>query len=120
MINRSLKSPWRNASKPGELLSHKRFVNLLKVLSSQYDHVNVDSAPNLAVTDATIIGQVTGASLMIVKVGAHPMREIQQSVKQLPQVGVNLRGLLFNDVDAFGGRYGAGKYSYQYSYGNRK
>ena len=46
------------------------------------------------------------------------MREIEQAVKRLKQAGVNVRGLLFNDVNVQSQRYGAGKYSYQYSYKN--
>ena len=105
---------------PEELLLHKRFANCISVLSPRFDHIIIDSPPILAVTDATIIGQLAGATLMVVKAGAHPMREIEQSVKRLQQAGVNLRGVLFNDMDVSSRRYGAGKYSYQYAYGNNK
>lgn len=46
---------------------------------------------------------------------AHPMREIELSVKRLHQAGVNLRGMLINDMDMRSRRYGKGKLSYQYS-----
>ena len=101
---------------PAELLLHKRFANCISVLTPRFDHIIIDSPPILAVTDATIIGQLAGATLMVLKSGAHPMREIEQSVKRLHQAGVNLRGVLINDVSAQSQRYGAGKYSYQYSY----
>ena len=103
---------------PSKLLLHKRFVNCLSVLAPRYDHIIIDSPPILAVTDATIIGQAVGGTLMVLKAGEHPMREIEQAVKRLKQAGVNLRGLLFNDVNVQSQRYGAGKYSYQYSYKN--
>ncbi len=101
---------------PAELLLHKRFSIVLKVLSSQYDQIIIDSPPILAVTDASIIGQLAGATLMVIKAGGHPMREIEQSVKRLQQAEVNLRGVLFNDMDLSSRRYGAGKYNYQYAY----
>jgi tyrosine-protein kinase Etk/Wzc len=101
---------------PAELLLHQRFANCLSVLAPRYDHIIIDSPPILAVTDATIIGQMAGGTLMILKAGEHPMREIEQAVKRLKQAGVNVRGLLFNDVNVQSQRYGAGKYSYQYSY----
>jgi tyrosine-protein kinase Etk/Wzc len=101
---------------PSELLLHQRFTNCLSVLTPRYDHIIIDSPPILAVTDATIIGQMAGGTLMVLKSGEHPMREIDQAVKRLQQSGVNLRGLLFNDVRSQGQRYGAGKYSYQYTY----
>ena len=103
---------------PSELLLHKRFANCISVLTPRFDHIIIDSPPILAVTDATIIGQLVGATLMVVKAGAHPMREIEQSVKRLQQAGVNLRGVLFNDMDVSSRRYGAGKYSYHYAYKN--
>jgi tyrosine-protein kinase Etk/Wzc len=104
---------------PSELLLHKRFTNCLSVLTPRYDHIIIDSPPILAVSDATIIGQMAGATLMVLKSGEHPMREIEQSVKRLRQSGVNLRGLLINDISAQSQRYGAGKYTYQYSYAKK-
>ena len=101
---------------PSELLMHKRFINCLSVLTPRYDHIIIDSPPILAVTDATIICQVVGGTLIVLKAGEHPMRAIEQAVKRLKQTGVNVRGLLFNDVKVQSQRYGAGKYSYQYSY----
>jgi tyrosine-protein kinase Etk/Wzc len=101
---------------PAELLLHQRFGNCLSVLSPRYDHIIIDSPPILAATDAAIIGQLVGGALMVLKAGEHPMREIEQAVKRLKQAEVNLRGLLFNDVFVHSRRYGAGKYSYQYTY----
>jgi tyrosine-protein kinase Etk/Wzc len=101
---------------PAELLLHKRFSNCLSVLMPRYDHIIIDSPPILAATDAAIIGQMVGGALMVLKAGEHPMREIEQAVKRMKQADVNLRGLLFNDVNVHSQRYGAGKYSYQYAY----
>ncbi len=101
---------------PAEILLHKRFSNCLSVLGPRYDHIIIDSPPILAVTDATIIGQMAGGALMVLKAGKHPMREIETAAKRLQRAGVNLRGILFNDVDVQSQRYGAGKYSYQYTY----
>lgn len=103
---------------PAELLLHERFSNCLSVLTPRYDHIIIDSPPILAVTDATIIGQMVGGTLMVLRAGQHPMREIEQAVKALKQSQVNLRGMLFNDVNVQSQRYGAGKYSYQYTYKN--
>lgn len=103
---------------PSELLLHKRFGNCLSVLSPRYDHIIIDSPPILAVTDAAIIGQMAGGTMLVLKAGEHPMREIEQSVKRLQQADVNLRGILFNDIKTGSRRYGAAKYHYQYAYKN--
>jgi tyrosine-protein kinase Etk/Wzc len=101
---------------PAELLLHQRFSNCLSVLAPRYDHIIIDSPPILAVTDAAIIGQGVGGTLMVLRAGEHPLREIEQATKRLQQADVNLRGILFNDVKASARRYGAGKYHYQYTY----
>ena len=100
-----------------ELLLHQRFNNCLSVLTPRYDHIIIDSPPILAATDAAIIGQMAGATLMVIKSGEHPMREIDQSVKRLKRAGVNLRGFVLNDI-LRNKRYGVGKYAYQYTYGS--
>ena len=105
---------------PAELLLHQRFANCLSVLTPRFDHIIIDSPPILAVTDAAIIGQMVGGTLMVLKSGEHPMREIEQAAKRLQQADVNLRGIVFNDVDMKSQRYGAGRYSYQYTYKNGK
>lgn len=105
---------------PSELLLHERFAQMIDEVSKQYDHVLIDSPPVLAVTDAAVVGRLAGASLLVVKAGANPMREIEVSVKRLRQAGINLRGVLFNDVMKIGSRYGAGKYVYQYTYTKSK
>jgi tyrosine-protein kinase Etk/Wzc len=105
---------------PSELLLHERFGDLLTNISKNYDHVIIDSPPILAVTDAAIIGRIASATLMVVRAGQHPMRELEQSVKRLTQAGVNLKGVVFNDLPELSSRYGYGygqnKYVYQYSY----
>lgn len=105
---------------PSELLLHERFAQMIVEVSKQYDHVLIDSPPVLAVTDAAVVGRLAGASLLVVKAGANPMREIEVSVKRLHQAGINLRGVLFNNVTKIGSRYGAGKYVYQYAYTKKK
>jgi len=105
---------------PAELLLHQRFANCLSVLTPRFDHIIIDSPPILAVTDASIIAQMVGGTLMVLKSGEHPMREIEHATKRLQQADVNLRGIVFNDVDMKSQRYGAGRYSYQYTYKNGK
>lgn len=108
---------------PSELLLHDRFSQLLGFLSNKYDHVIIDSPPVLAVTDACIIGRLASATLMVIKAGQHPMRELEQCTKRLTQGGVQLKGVVFNNLPVassrygYGYGYGYGKYVYSYSYG---
>lgn len=101
---------------PVELLLHERFGNCLNVLMPRYDHVIIDSPPILAVTDATIIGQMAGGTLLVLRAGQHPMREIDHAARRLNRARVNLRGILFNNVSVRSQRYGAGRNSYEHTY----
>ena len=105
---------------PSELLLHERFSIFLENISQHYDHVIIDSPPILAVTDAAIIGRMVSAALMVIKAGQHPMRELEQSAKRLFQAGVDIKGIVFNDVPESSSTYGYGKYIYQYSYQKSK
>ena len=69
------------------------------------------------VTDAAILASLAGTTLLVLRAGAHPVREILMSVKRLAQNGVRVRGAVFNDVSGAGARYS--KYSYQYRYETR-
>ncbi len=100
---------------PSEVVLLERFGIFLESISQHYDHVIIDSSPILAVTDAAIIGRMAGITLMVVRAGQHPMRELEQSIKRLLQAGVSINGIVFNDVPASSSSY-HGKYVYQYSY----
>jgi len=101
---------------PSELLLHERFGQLLETLSKKYDHIIIDTPPILAVTDTCIIGRMASATLMVVRAGQHPMRELEQSTKRLIQAGVHLKGIVFNDLPETSTKYGYGKYVYRYNY----
>ncbi|RLA18241.1 MAG: chain-length determining protein [Gammaproteobacteria bacterium] len=105
---------------PSELLLHERFALLLEQLSQQYDHIIIDSPPILAVTDACIIGRMASATLMVIRSGQHPLRELQQSIKRLQQNNVDVKGCVFNDLHllspSYGSGHGYGKYFYHYDY----
>lgn len=101
---------------PAELLLHELFKKNLDALSRQFDYVVIDGPPILAVTDAAIIGKNAATTLLVVKANYHPMRELEQATRQLQQAGVEVKGAVFNDVEINSGRYGYGKYIYQYDY----
>lgn len=103
---------------PSELLMHLRFESLLEKLGEQFDTLIVDAPPILAVSDAAIIGRLTGATLMVARAGRHPISELEQSVKRLNHAGVQVRGFVFNDLDTERQRYRYGYkgYVYRYSY----
>lgn len=49
---------------------HQRFEQMLELLEKQFDTLIVDAPPIFAVSDAAIIGRMTGATLMVAGRGA--------------------------------------------------
>ena len=101
---------------PSELLMHERFGAMLRSLEQQCDVLIVDAPPVLAVSDAAIIGRLTGATLMVVRAGRHPMGELEQAVKRLAQGGVEVKGFVFNGLDLTRQRHRFGQHGYHYQY----
>jgi len=104
---------------PAELLLTDRLAALLSQAEGLYDYVIVDTPPILAVTDAAIVGRLAGCNLLLLKAAAHPIRIIQESCDRLTKAGVNVKGILFNQVGAGrSARYGYYGYGYGYGYSN--
>ncbi len=101
---------------PAELVGSERFQRLLADLSGRFDVVIVDTPPILAVTDAALVARHAGVNLLVLKAGAHPMREVQHAVRALARAGIRLQGLVLNDVRLERGILRKGGYHYQYEY----
>jgi len=99
---------------------HHRFEELLEKLGTMFDTLIIDAPPILAVSDAAIIGRLTGATLLVARAGMHPIRELEQAVKRLNQAGVEVKGFVFNDMDTTRQRYRYGYKGYVYHYSYRK
>ncbi|QWT20725.1 polysaccharide biosynthesis tyrosine autokinase [Bacillus sp. NP157] len=95
---------------PSELLMGSRFTAMIEEARSLYDLVLIDTPPILAVTDAAVIGQHAGTSLLVVRFGLNQAREIAVAKQRFEQNGVALKGAIFNAVE----RRASGYYSYGY------
>jgi tyrosine-protein kinase Etk/Wzc len=93
--------------RPSELLLREHFSATLKQLAAAYDMVIVDSPPVLAVTDPVLIGKEAGATLMVVRHGAHSAAELRETTRHLSSAGVAVDGVLLTDVPQRGTAYGA-------------
>lgn len=97
---------------PAELLMHERFGKLLEWANNEYDLVVIDTPPILAVTDAAIIGNYSGTTLLVARFEMNTPKEIEVSVKRFEQSGVKVKGCIMNGVVKKANSY----YSYGYSY----
>lgn len=104
---------------PAELLMHPRFAELFSKLADQYDLIIVDTPPILAVTDAAIVGQYAGTSLMVVRFLKNSAHEVGVAYHRFSQNGVNIKGAILNCMEKRSSN-AYGYYAYQYGDAERK
>ncbi|MHB5843450.1 polysaccharide biosynthesis tyrosine autokinase [Klebsiella pneumoniae] len=106
---------------PAELLMHRRFGELLNWASENYDIVVLDTPPILAFTDAAIIGNYVGTTLLVARFELNTAKEIEVSVKRFEQAGVTVKGCILNGVvKKASSYYGYGYSHYGYSYTDKQ
>ena len=98
---------------PGELLMSPAALQLLQTLSAQYDLVLIDTPPVLAVSDTQVLAPHAGTVFLVARADVTALGELQESAKRLGQIGVPVKGVVFNGLDTSRQRYGG--YGYKYS-----
>jgi polysaccharide biosynthesis transport protein len=107
---------------PSELLTSRRFEELINVLREQYDFVMIDTPPLLAVTDPGVVAARVDGVLLAIRLSKRTRREAIRATEILTSVGANTLGIVINGGADHSGR-GFGRYSgynygvYQYRYG---
>ena len=86
-----------------------------------YDIVVLDTPPILAVTDAAVIGNYAGTTLMVARFELNTAKEIEVGIKRFEQTGVVVKGCILNGVvKKASSYYGYGYNHYGYSYKDNK
>lgn len=98
---------------PGELLLSGALTHLLKNLEKLYDLILIDTPPVLAVSDSQVLASHSGTVFMVARAEVTTLGELQESTKRLAQTGVQVKGVIFNDLDTSKNRY---RYGYGYKY----
>ena len=100
---------------PAELLHTDRFREILAQCRQDYDKVILDSPPTGPVTDPAILGSITDGVILVLRAG-HTTREgAAYARRHLVDAGARILGLVVNQTDRKGSRYGYG-YSYYAPY----
>ena len=102
--------------KPLELLSSKKFADLLQQLREKFDHIIIDSAPILPVSDSLVLGHLVDEVILVVKADSTTHKMARDAVKRLATahaqpLGVVLQQADFEKMEHYGGYY------YGYGYG---
>lgn len=115
---------------PLELLSSKRFEDVVTKLKEAFDIVVIDSAPLQLVSDAQVLSQFASSVIYVVKADSTPYQVAQNGLKKLRRVNAPILGVVLNQLDLekaerYYGEYsgyksykGYKKYGYSKTYGS--
>lgn len=105
---------------PLELISSKRFKDGLEVLKMKYDHIVIDTAPVMAVSDAVVLSTLVNSLIYVVKAEETPYQLAQKGLSKLQKVNAPITGVVLNQIvaDKHSGKYGyyEGEYHEHYGY----
>jgi capsular exopolysaccharide synthesis family protein len=96
---------------PAELLDTRTFLDLLKEVSANYDHVLIDSPPVVPIADARILAASCDATILILRAAKSTKGVADHALDILASVGASVVGVVVNDIAA----NRAARY-YQYAY----
>lgn len=103
---------------PSELLLSKEMQDLLRILSSRYDYVLMDTAPMGLVTDAVDLLPFADLTLYVLRENYTNRSAIDFANQFYKNQARGKLGIVLNDSTFSGAKYGYGsKYGYGYSYG---
>lgn len=102
----------RSSVNAADLLSSKRFENLIKELSETYDRVILDAPPALVVADAKILSAYADAVVFAVRWDHTPHGAVLDGIKDLKSVNAPVAGTVLTLVN----EKRAARYAYE-SYG---
>jgi succinoglycan biosynthesis transport protein ExoP len=101
---------------PLELLSSKRFAEVMKKLKEAFDVIIIDSAPLQLVSDAQVLSQFATSVIYVVRADATPYQVAQNGIKKLRRVNAPLLGVVLNQLDLEKAEKYYGEYSGYKSY----
>jgi succinoglycan biosynthesis transport protein ExoP len=101
---------------PLELLSSKRFEDVVSKLKEAFDIVIIDSAPLQLVSDAQVLSQFASALIYVVKADSTPYQVAQNGIKKLRRINAPILGVVLNQLDLEKAEKYYGEYSGYRSY----
>lgn len=111
-MSSGLKTP-----KPLELLSSKKFAEIMQQLREKFEHIIIDSAPVLPVSDSLVLGALVDEIILVIKADSTTHKMAKDTVKRLATAHVRPLGVVLQLADLekmenYGGYY------YGYGYGD--
>lgn len=103
-------------SNPLELISSRRFGEMVDKLAETFEMVIIDSPPVVSVSDSLVLSKHASAVIYVVRADETPYQLARSGIRRMQEVDAPLLGVVLNCVDLkHGTEYGA--YGYNYGYG---
>jgi capsular exopolysaccharide synthesis family protein len=84
---------------PAELLASNRMAELIAHWREEFDHVVIDSAPILMVSDSLTVAAKSDGAVMVVRAGLTRKKALMRSSELLARSNVRILGAVVNDID---------------------
>ncbi len=84
---------------PAELLASNRMAELIHRWREEYDHVVIDSAPILMVSDALAVASRADGTVVIVRAGLTRKKAVSRAFELLSRSNVRILGAVMNDIN---------------------
>ena len=101
---------------PGRAIRSRRLAKMIDVLKTSFDHVIIDSAPSLGLSDTKALSNYADACLFMVKWNETPFATVSDTIEELRTCRCPLSGVVLTQVDLKKqSRYGYGGIDDYYS-----
>ncbi len=88
----------RPTGMPVELLESRRMLELLQLLTDEFDRIIIDSPPIVGLTDSTVLSRYVDGVLVVVRSAFTPKGVVEQAIARLQQMRADILGFVLNDV----------------------
>jgi len=102
---------------PLEMISSRRFAKGLEALKQKFDHIVIDSAPTVSVSDAIVMSQMVNQVIYLIKADVTPYQLAQDGIRNLQKVHAPIVGAVLNQVSPPNKSARYGHYYSYYGYG---
>lgn len=98
---------------PSELMETKKFEQMLKAFSQNFDIIIYDAAPVLTVPDSLILAPKVDSTIFVIRQNISEKKAVRDAIQLLRRAKANISGTILNDVedtnDGYYGYYGTKK-----------
>jgi capsular exopolysaccharide synthesis family protein len=90
---------------PAELLGSPRMRQMIEDLGKKYDHIILDSAPALLVSDAKLLAAVAASTVVVINASSTKRGAALRTLRELQELNANVVGCVLLGVRALKGGY---------------